>query len=155
MIDLELDPLTLDPLTKDWLYPLKDCIQDPLDENYDRILIYSYTDSPTKPCDGFAYWMKNHDIYTEVPIYLHTELWEWDGERYIKKAWREKIIEGFTIPNKEAMEIITEKYLYFIVKFREEDMNYKADFKLKHDLPETSLGYGCKWNRRWAHDDAF
>jgi hypothetical protein len=132
------------------LCPLVDCLQIPLDEEYNRILIYSYTDNPNTPYDVFV--LKRYNIPEEVPLYLHTELWEWEEDKYIRKGkLREEIID------KPAAKILTEKYLRYIVQTRPEDMNYKKDFNLKHALsitPYYQIGVGCRWNRAWVAYDA-
>ncbi len=132
------------------LCPLVDCLQIPLDEEYNRILVYAYTDSPNTPYDVFI--LKRYDIPEVVPLYLHVELWEWEEDKYIKKGFKEELID------KTAAKILTEKYLRFIVQPRKEDMNYKKDFKLRQALsitPYYQVGIGCRWNRTWARSETF
>ena len=131
------------------LCPLVDCLQIPLDEEYNRILIYAYTDKPNTPYDTFI--LKRYNIPEEVPLYLHTELWEWEEDKYVRKEMKEEVID------KPAAKVLTEKYLEYIVQARPEDMNYKKDFNYRHALSVTTyyqLGIGCRWNRAWAAYDA-
>jgi hypothetical protein len=125
-------------------YLLVDCVQIPLDEEFNRILIYAYTDSPDRPYDAFV--SEEYDIPKEVPLYLHIELWEWEKDKYIRK-WRKEEKIG-----KEEAKILTERYLRFIVQLRPEDMSYRADYNLKQVLaitPYYQLEIGCRWNRAW------
>jgi hypothetical protein len=121
-----------------------------LDEEYNRILIYAYTDNPNTRYDVFI--LKRYNIPEEVPLYLHTELWEWKEDKYIRKWMKEEEID------KPAAKILTEKYLRYIIQARPEDMNYRKDFSYRHALSITSyyqLDVGCRWNRRWAKDETF
>jgi hypothetical protein len=122
----------------------------PLDEEYNRIIVYAYTDNPNTRYDVFI--LKRYNIPEEVPLYLHTELWEWKEDKYIRKWMKEEEID------KPAAKVLTEKYLRYIIQARPEDMNYRKDFSYRHALSITSyyqLDVGCRWNRRWAKDETF
>ena len=118
-------------------FPKRDCTQIPLDEKFNAILIYSYTDSPDRPYDAFIY--EQYNIPEETPLYLHMELWAWGGERYIKKEHREELIP------KEIAEELVEKHLKFIIPTHEADMSYKIDFEFKHKVSTQIVNKDERW----------
>lgn len=119
----------------DNLCPLVDCLQVPLDEEFNRILIYTYTDNPTPSHDPSKDQekLKEYNIPDEFPLYLHIELWEWWEDTYIKKEMKEELID------KAATKIITERYLRFIIR---------PGKVLKY----LSEGIGDRQSRIWIED---
>ena len=123
------------------LCPLQDCIQIPLDEVYNRILIYTYVDNPTHLRDPAKQQkrlekLKEYNIPDEFPLYLYIELWEWQDDTYVKKEMKEIMLK------KKTTEIVTEKYLRFTIR-------------LGRVLKYTTMGDGGRWNRGWARDENF
>ena len=121
------------------LCPLVDCLQVPLDEEYNKIIIYTYIDNPIKFNDRFKEKdrqdkLKEYDTSDEFPLYLNIELWEWQGDTYIKKAMKEIMLK------RETTQIITEKYLRFAIR----------SGKL---LKFISHGEGSKWKKGWTVDE--
>ena len=142
------------------IYPLCDCLQLPLDNNYDRILVCYYTDSPSKPYDAFT--RKMYKIPDETPLYLCTEVWQWEESRYNRIDRSEKIL-----PKEEAQALV-KKYLRFIIPIHEWSLNYKDYYdKYKNYKPSLyhldstgyyNLGQGGRWNRAWEggmYDDEY
>ena len=133
------------------LRPLNDCIQIPLDDDYNEILIYYYTDSPNRSYDGFV--RKRYKIPDEIPLYLCKELWKWEDGKYVKKERSEELLK------KKEAQILIKKYLRFMIPTHEWDMNYRSFYEkhknYKHSLLHQSstdyynLGDGGRWNRAW------
>jgi len=131
--------------------PLSDCIQIPLDEEYNKIIIYYYTDAPTKPYDAFI--RKKYNIENEIPLYICMELWKLDGTEYIKEESMERVLEV------EETKALIKLYLRFMVPTHEWDFSYKTSYEkyknYRHSLHYSSslsyynLGNGTRWNRSW------
>ena len=148
------------------LYPLCDCLQYPLDEERNKIYIFYYTDSPSKPYDAFI--RKEYNIPKETPLYLCVELWVWNGKEYEKKKEDEfipKCIEGKKWTYK-IMKDFSDKYLRFMIPihefdfsycghlYTEKNVNYQHDTEIPSTIPYYNLdGESCRWNRAWAIDD--
>jgi hypothetical protein len=134
---------------------LKDCIQVPLDEEYNEILIYYYTDSPNKPYDAFV--RRRFNIPDEIPMYLYVELWKWNGKDYVRKDRNEKVL------GKRETKVLINKYLKFVVPKHEWDFSYNDFYEknkdYKHSVSENvksgyyNLGNGGRWNRAWEKDE--
>jgi hypothetical protein len=133
------------------IYPLKDCIQIPLDSDFNEVLIYYYTDSPDRPYDAFT--RKKYDIPNETPLYLCIEHWKWDGAKYNKEERIEELLE------KEQTIALVKHHLKIVVPTHEWDFSYndyfeknkKFKYNLSHELlsPYYNLGEGCRWSRAW------
>ena len=133
------------------LYPLQDCLQIPLDEDFNRILLYVYVYNPTPLTDPFKEKMRREELEEhitpdEFPMYLNIELWEWQDDNYIKKETSEELISI------DIAKIITKRYLRFIIQAQKEYIDYNRKYPLLSRTPYYNIGIGCRWNRGWARD---
>lgn len=101
--------------------PLSDCIMYVDDEEFDKIEVFVYTDSPRRPYDVFDLYLYNskkaieegkpiYNLEKESPLFLRRELWKWDkSTKQYKKLEEEEIPIG---DKKEEKSINTMYLLY-------------------------------------------
>lgn len=127
---------------------LQDCLQVPLDEKYNKILLYFYTDAPISPHDQFVKRrIKEYYQHEEAPLFLRAELWVWQGEFYKKKEMKEELIK-----REEAEEI--RKHLEVITRTK---VNFKCKYVIDQYAPHNyyNLKDGARWCRGWLKEEEF
>jgi len=121
----------------------------PLDDDYDEIIIYYYTDAPNRH-NPFALFVTEE---YETPLYLCREMWVWHEGKYVRKKRYEELLD------KQIARALVKFHLRFVVPTHEWNMHYKSFYdKYKDYIPTLyhrkvreyfNLGHGGRWNRTW------
>ncbi len=87
------------------LRPLKDCVQFAIDEKYNELTLYYYTERPPRPYDAFT--RKKYNLAKEIPLYLYEEKWQWDAN---EREYKKLTVVSEEMEKREA-KILRAKYL--------------------------------------------